>query len=162
MSAIKNIAVSLHESGTSLFAAKYAIYLAKQLGAKLYGVYVMDVKPLHDLLMARIFVPTEAIIHERDLEEQGMNLLKRVKKLAEAKNVAYESIFLKGIIHEEIVNKAKELNVDLLVIEDLKEVFSRREIFYDEGERIFRESCCPVVIVKNSECVEKLYKELEQ
>jgi nucleotide-binding universal stress UspA family protein len=43
----------------------------------------------------------------------------------------------------------------------LKEVFSRRETFYDEAERIFRESHCPVVIVKDHEHVEKLYKELE-
>jgi nucleotide-binding universal stress UspA family protein len=61
-----------------------------------------------------------------------------------------------------VVNKTRELSADLLVIGELKEVVSRREIFYDEGERIFRESPCPVVVVKNPEEVERAYKEIEQ
>ena len=73
-------------------------------------------------------------------------------------------MILKGVIHSEVVNKAKELGADLLVMGDLKEVLSWQEALYSEGERIFIESPCPVVVVKNpissrSE-VERLYNEL--
>jgi len=160
--AIKNIAVSLSGSAASLITAKYAIYLSKQLNAKLYAIYVVDARSLHELLKTRIFVEIEAVEYERDLKDQGINVLERVRKMAEIKKVEYEGLFLKGVVHEEVVNKTRELSADLLVIGELKEVVSRREIFYDEGERIFRESPCPVVVVKNPEEVERLYKELEQ
>lgn len=162
MSSIKNIIVSLSGSAASLCTAKYAIYLSRQLDAKLYAVYVVDDRSLRELLKTRIFVEIEAVEYERDLKDQGLNLLERVRKLAEIKKVEYEGILLKGVIHEEVVAKAKEIPADLVVIGELKEMVSRREIFYDEGERIFRESPCPVVVVKNPEEVERLYKELEQ
>lgn len=159
---ILNIAVSLSGSAVSLFTAKYAIYLSKQLNAKLYALYVVDARSLHELLKTRIFVEIEAVEYERDLKAQGVNVIERVRKMAEIKKVEYEGLLLTGVVHEEVVSKTRELNADLLVIGELKEVVSRREIFYDEGERIFRESPCPVVVVKNHEEVERLYKELEQ
>lgn len=162
MSSIKNIVVSLSGSAASLYTAKYAIYLSKQLNAKLYAVYVVDARSLHELLKSRIFVEIEAVEYERDLKDQGTNTLERVKKMAEIKKVECEGLLLKGVIHEEVVNTVKELSADLLVIGELKEIVSRREIFYDEGERIFRESSCPVVVVKNPEEVDRLYRELEQ
>lgn len=161
MVSIKTILVSLSGSIFSFITAKYAIYLARQLNAKLYAVYVVDEKSLHELLKTRIFVEVEAVEYERDLKDQGVNFLERIKKMAETKKIEYEGLLLKGVVHESVVEKAKELGADLLVIGELKEILSRKEIFYDEGERIFRESPCPVVVVKNPEKVENLYRELE-
>lgn len=156
--AIKTIAVSLSGSAASLVTAKYSIYLAKQLQAKLYAIYVIDEKSLRDLLKTRIFVEIEAREYERDLAQQGSSLLERINKMAQSKSVECESLLLRGVIHTEVVNKTAELNADLLVIGELKEVLSLKEVFYDEGERIFRDSPCPVVVVKNPENVERLYK----
>jgi nucleotide-binding universal stress UspA family protein len=158
--AIKNIVVSLSGSAASTVTAIYAIFLAKQLNAKLFAVYVVDARSLHELLRTCIFVEIEAMEYERDLKEQGLSLLERVRKLAEAKKVTCEGMLLKGIIHEEVVDAAREIGADLMVIGELKEVLSAKEIFYDEGERIFRESPCPVVVVKNSEKVERHFKDL--
>lgn len=162
MASIKTIVVSLSGSASSLVTAKYAIYLSKQLNAKLFAIYVIDDRSLRELLKARIFVEIEAVEYERDLKDQGTNLLERIRRMAEAKKVEYEAVFLRGVVHEEVVNKTREINADLLVIGELREILSRKEIFYDEAERIFRESPCPVVVVKNPEEVERLYKELQQ
>ncbi len=162
MTLIKNIVVSLSGSEASLLTAKYAIYLSRQLSARLYALYVVDSCSLHELLKTRIFVEIEAVEYERDLKDQGANILERVRKMSELKKVECETMLLKGVVHEEVVNKTRELSADLLVIGELKEVVSRRKIFYDEGERIFRESPCPVVVVKNPEEVERAYKEIEQ
>jgi len=162
MAKILNIAVSLSGSAASLITAKYAIYLSRQLNAKLYAIYVVDARSLHELLKTRIFVEIEAVEYERDLKDKGVNVIERVRKMAEIKKVEYEGLLLNGVVHEEVVNKVRELSAGLLVIGELKEIVSRREIFYDEGERIFRESPCPVVVVKNPEEVERLYKEVEQ
>ncbi|MDP2923183.1 MAG: universal stress protein [Candidatus Omnitrophota bacterium] len=159
--AIKTIVVSLAGSAASIVTAKYAIYLAKQLQAKLFTLYVVDEKSLHDLLKTRIFVEVEAREYERDLIEQGRSLLERIHKMAQSKSVECESLLLKGVIYAEVVNKVAELNADLLVVGELREVRSLKDAFYDEGERIFRESPCPVVVVKNPENVERLYREVK-
>ena len=46
------------------------------------------------------------------------------------------------------------------MIGDPSTTILEEETFYDEGERIFREAPCPVVVVKNASLVEKLYNEL--
>ncbi|MDD5194984.1 MAG: universal stress protein [Candidatus Omnitrophica bacterium] len=158
--AIKNIALSIAGSATSVISAKYAICLAKFLQAKLTAIYVIDEKALKDLLRSKIFVEVEALEYERDLREQGQVFLERVKKAAEAKGVQCDTMLLKGSIYKEVVATTQNLGADLLVMGELKEITSRTEIFYDEGERIFHESPCPVVVVKNQALVEKLYKEL--
>jgi len=158
--AIKNIVVSVAGGGLSLLTAKYAIYLAKIVGAKLTAIYVVDEKSLGDLLKSRVFVEVEAHSYKRELEDQGRSFLDRLKKAAENKGVQCDGALLEGVVHEQVLNKTKEVNADLLVMGELKDVLSRKELFYDEGERIFRESPCPVVVVKNSEEVERLYKEI--
>jgi len=158
--AIKSIVVSVAGASVSLTTAKYAIYLAKVLQAKLTAIYVVNESLLRELLTSRIFVETEVRVYERDLQQQGEVFLERIKKLAEAKGVVCETLLLSGSVHDEVVNKTRELGADILVMGELKEVLSRKETFYDEGERIFREAPCPVLVVKNPQAVEKLYKEL--
>jgi len=156
---IKNILVSVSGSLDSLLAAKYAICLAKITQAKLFVVYVINSKILGELLKSRIFVEAEARVYERDLEQQGKMFLERIKKMAEAKAVYCETFLPNGAISEQVIFKANELAADILVIGEMKELISRSAAFYDEGERIFRKSPCPVLMVKNHALVEVLYKE---
>jgi nucleotide-binding universal stress UspA family protein len=158
--AIKTIVVSIAGAPSSLITAKYAIYLAKLLQVKLFAIYVINAKVLRELLKSRIFVEVEAQAYERDLEQQGRVFLERVQKMAESKGVECEGLLLRGVVSDEVVNKTRELNADLLVMGELKELKSRTEVFYEEGERIFHRSPCPVVVVKNPVAVEFLYKEI--
>jgi nucleotide-binding universal stress UspA family protein len=158
--ALKTMVVSVAGSPGSLVTAKYAIYLAKLLTLKLFAVYVVNDRVLQELLRSRIFVEVEARAYERDLEQQGRVFLERIKKMAESKSVEFEGMLLKGVVSDEVILKTKELDADILVMGELKELSSRAEVFYDEGERIFRKSPCPVVIVKNPAGVENLFKEI--
>jgi nucleotide-binding universal stress UspA family protein len=158
--AVKNIVVSVTGAPHSLVAAKYAIYLSKLLNSKLTGLYVIDEKSLQELLKTKIFVEVEAMEFQRELEEQGKRFFERVKTMASSKGVEFEGVMLKGVVHTQVVNKAKEIGADILVMGELKEIKSMTETFYNPGERIFREATCPVVIVKNSAEVEKIYKEM--
>lgn len=158
--AVKNIMVCVAAEGISLITVKYAIYLSKVLQAKLSAMYVVNERLLHELLKSRVLVDIEAVGYEKDLEDQGSRLLERIKSMAGKKGVDCDVAILKGIVHEEIIKQANALNPDMLVMGELKEVLSLKETFYDEGERIFREAPCPVVVVKNASLVEKLYNEL--
>ncbi|MDP2911805.1 MAG: universal stress protein, partial [Candidatus Omnitrophota bacterium] len=142
---MKQIVVPLVGGSPSVITAKYAIYLAKILQVKVTAIYVIDEKAIQELLRSRVFVEIEAREYEIDMEQQARLFMQRVKILAENKKVELESLILKGEVHTEIAEKARELGADLLVMGDLKEVLSWKEAFYNEGERIFRESPCPVV-----------------
>lgn len=157
---IQHIVVAVGAVSNSLVPAKYAIALARQLQARLTGVHVVNAKVLQELLRSKVFVEVEARVYERDLEEQGRVFMERLKKMAESKGVPFESVIIRGEISSDVVKKAQELRADILVMGELKEVFSATDIFYDEGERIFRKASCPVLVVKNPAQVEALYKEL--
>jgi len=158
--AIKNIVASVAGGGISLITVKYAISLAKLLSAKLTAMYVVNEKLLAELLKSRILVDVEAQSYEKDLEDQGKRFLERIKSMCDSKGVECECMLLRGNVHEEISKHTQEINADLLVMGELKEVLSRKDTFYDEAERIFREAPCPVAVVKNASLVEKLYNEL--
>lgn len=158
---INKILVSITVMQASIITAKYAICLAKLLNARLYAIYVIDKKSLEELLHARIFVKAEEMEYEAELEEQGGSYLKRIKEMAEEKGVQVTPVLAKGTIHEEVVKKIEELNIDLLVMGELKRITSRIDIVYDEGEQIFRSAQCPVTVVKNPEAVEIMYEELK-
>ncbi len=158
--AIKNIMVCVATEGMSLITVKYAICLAKIFQARLSALYVVNERLLHELLKSRVLVDVEARSYERDLEDQGGRFLERIKSMSEKKGVICDAAILKGVVHEEVVKQANALGPDMLVMGELKEVLSLKETFYDEGERIFREAPCPVVVVKNASLVEKLYNEL--
>lgn len=157
---IRNIILAVAGGPASLVTAKYSICLAKLTGAKLTGLYVVNEKILQELVRSKVVVDIEARVYDRDLEEQGTLFLERIKKMAESKGVIFEGIVLKGVVHREITSTAKELNADLLVMGPLKEILSRKEIYVEEGERIFREINCPVVVAKNNDIIEQLYKQL--
>lgn len=157
---MKQIITPLAGGPASIITAKYAIYLAKLLQVKLTAIYVIDENAIQELLKSRVFVEIEAKEYEIDMEQQSKLFMQRIQTLAENKKVEFEALILKGEIHSEVVSKARELGADLLVMGDLKEVLSWKEALYSEGERMFRESPCPVVIVKNPQEAERLYKEL--
>ncbi len=157
---MNNIVVAVAGTAASLATAKYAVYLAKVLKVKLTGIYVVDEKTLKELLRSRIFVEVEAIQYERDLREQGELFLARFKKMAENKGVECDTHMLEGVVHEELIRKTVELGADLLVMGQPKERLSRVDAYYDEGEKILREAPCPVVLVRNTERVEQLFKEI--
>jgi len=157
---VKQIITPLAGGPASIITAKYAIYLAKLLQVKLTAIYVIDENAIQELLKSRVFVEIEAKEYEIDMEQQSKLFMQRIQTLAENKKVEFEALILKGEIHSEVVSKARELGADLLVMGDLKEVLSWKEALYSEGERMFRESPCPVVIVKNPQEAERLYKEL--
>lgn len=147
---INRILVSITIAEASIITAEYAICLAKLLNARLYAIYVIDKKSLEELLHARIFVRAEEMEYEAELEEQGNYYLKRIKEIAEAKGVQITPILAKGVIHEEVVNKIEELDIDLLIMGELKRVTSRIDMIYNEGEQIFRSAQCSVTVVKRA------------
>lgn len=155
-----SILVYVDGSDTCIAAAQYAIFLAKSLSRPLIAMYVVDTKVLGDLIKARIFVKEEALDYEYDLQQDGKRYLSYVEQLARAKGVACRTEMIAGEANVEVLKKAEELDVELLVLSELERRLSRRETHLDEKERILRKANCSVVIVKDEEKVASLYEEL--
>jgi len=158
---IRRIMVSIGGNERALLAAQYAVALARLLGAELIAIYVVDTKILGDLLKARIFIRMEEMDYAHDLEEDGRRYLNHVRDLAEAKGVGITTVLEKGEVHTIVTQKARELEADLLVMGELEAPRSRRDCYFDEGERIFREARCPVLVVKGNEKIRELYDSIE-
>ncbi|MCB1195323.1 universal stress protein [bacterium] len=156
----EKILVYVEASKESIIAAQYAVCMARWLGASLSAVYVVDVKTLEDLIKANIFVKMEEMDYEHDLEEDGKRYLNHVSELAAAKGVRIETSLLRGEVYSSVINKMEHDNIDLLVMGELDEPESRRDFYYNESERIFRKSPCPVLIVKEHDDIKTLYEHL--
>ena len=152
------IVLSVDATEAALDAARYAIALARAYGAQLHAVYVVNEKMLDELLSAKIFVQEEEIDLERDLVEDGKRYLGVVERLARDKDLVITTELLKGVVHREVVDKATQLDAGLIIIGEIEEPMSRRDIYFDEGEMILRLAKCPVLTVKGEQIVRSLWE----
>ncbi len=138
----KNILIPTDGSEIAEQAVEHGVRLAKALNAKVYGLYVIDIS-------AFAGIPTEAVWESMRvlLEEEGKKALASVKKLAEELGVDYETIIKEGIPAEEIVNVAKEKNVDLIVMGTAGRTGLDRFLLGSVAEKVVRTSSCPVMVV---------------
>jgi nucleotide-binding universal stress UspA family protein len=154
------ILVYIDGSDTCITAAQCAIFLAKSLGRGLTALYVVDTKVLGELVKARIFVKAEAEDYEYDLERDGKRYLSYVERMANAKGVECTTELLTGEPNVEVVKKVRELDAEILVLNELEPHRSRRDTQFDEKERMMRQVGCTVVIAKGEEKMGKLYESL--
>lgn len=145
----------------SITAAQFALTIAAATGATLKVFYVVNTKALNDLVTARIFLKEEQMEYEHDLQADAERYLNHVRDLARTKGIPIETESATGNVHQEIVNRVREEDIDLLLIGELSHIRSRRDEFYDESERAMRAVPCSVLIVKDEERVWELYNSLE-
>ncbi|UCD15303.1 MAG: universal stress protein [Candidatus Omnitrophota bacterium] len=157
---VNNIVVAIGGTTHSLVTAKYAVCLAKLLRASLTGVCVVNTKALEELLKSKVFVEVEVREFEQDLEAAGRRFLDKIKKLAEDKRVDFKGKVCKGVVAEQVMRQIEDLEAGLLVMGQPTKQLPDGKIFCEEAEDIFRESKCPVVVVRDAQAVENLYKEL--
>jgi len=157
----EKILVYIDGTEESLLTARYAITMAKIYNLELFGVYVVNLKVLEDLVKVNIFIPTEQADYEKDMEVDGQKYLNYLKELAEAKGVRVETVLAKGNVAEEVKKIALSKNVNIVIISQLKELLSRSEAFYDEKENIIHRMPMPVFIVKeDKEKILNLYNSI--
>lgn len=152
------IVLAVDATEAALDAARYAVALAKAYGAELHAVYVVNERMLEELLSAKVFVAEEEADLGHDLEEDGRRYLSAVERLAGAKGLTITTELARGVVHREVVDKATQLDASLIIIGEIEEPMSRRDVFFDEGEMILRLAKCPVLTVKGDDLVRTLYE----
>lgn len=154
---IRRILVYIDGTEEAITAAQYAICLAKNTGASLHALYVINTRALNDLVKARIFLDSEEAEYHRDLETDADRYLKHVDKMARRKGLEVRLEKCNGTVHQEIKKMVEKIDADILVIGELSHIRSRRDEFYNETERAMRLVQCSVLMVKDEERVWDLY-----
>jgi nucleotide-binding universal stress UspA family protein len=138
----KNILIPTDGSDTAEISVKQGIGLAKAIGAKVYGLYVIDTSTF-------IGVPTEAVWENMKdlLEEEGKKTLSRMEKMAKEAGVEHEIILGEGSPYKNIVQTAEEKEVDLIVMGTAGRVGLDRFLLGSVAEKVVRTAPCSVMVV---------------
>ena len=157
---IKRILVYIDGSEQSFSASQYGVYMARALGAELYGIYVVNTRALNDLVKSHIFIQEEEAEYHRDLESDADRYLKLFQEMAEAKGLTPVCMKKSGAVHQLVKELIDEKGIDMLIMGELSRIRSRRDETYNEAERTMRYVACPVLIAKDEDRVQDLYDRL--
>lgn len=141
--AYRRILVGTDGSDCSARAAAHAVYLARELGARLYAVNAVNVE--------RAF---SAGIHfgeaVAELEQAGKEAIAAVKVMAGAAGVECEEILASGKPHRAIIQLSDEVDADLVVVGSTGMTSLERALIGSESESLMRYSKRPVLLVHES------------
>ena len=139
----KKILIPTDGSKTAAAAIYHGVGLAKGLGAKVYGLYVIDIS-------AFAGIPTEAIWESMRglLEEEGKRALATVERTAKAQGVQYELIIREGIPSEDIAKVAEDEGTDLIVVGTAGRTGLNRFLLGSVAEKVIKIAPCPVMVVR--------------
>lgn len=159
---LKRILLYVDGSEGCITAAQFGIVLAKIHNAELTALYVVNISLLKELVKARIFIKTEEMDYEQDLEQDGQRYLRYIEELARVKGVQIKTELVKGVVNKEVTDRIESYQADLLIMGELEPVRSRTDTFHDEAELVFRKAKCSVLVVKDANHVEQLYRAVEE
>ena len=137
---LQKILVPVDFSDCCRKALQYAIPFAKQFGAELILVHVVEPYPL---------VPEMAPYDFENLDDAKKELQNLQKQVAPV--VTSTTSLRTGTPHLEITEAARELGADLIVISTHGRKGLTRRVFGSTTEKVARYANCPVLIVREQE-----------
>jgi|SRR5208337_4017701 len=146
---IKRILVPTDFSRRSLEALERAIDLAREHYSEIVLVHVIEPLPY---AVGRWSDSTKLLEH---CTEEGRNQLARLTKRAVALYPKCTSEVHFGILHEAILELARKLNVDLIVVVARSHHGFFERIRVSLAERLLRQAPCPVLAVQTGGGIDK-------
>ena len=143
MVTLKKILCPVDHSECSYLALKYAISLALKDEAKLYLMHVIDSR-LDDTEIYK-FSPYK--FNEIDVSKIREDLLKSLPE-GTTDILEVETIVIKGVPFNEIINAATEISVDLIVIGTHGRTGLSHVMLGSVAEKVVRKATCPVLTVR--------------
>jgi nucleotide-binding universal stress UspA family protein len=144
---LKNILVPTDFSPASKKAFSYALRLAEQLGSELTLLHVLE--PETPLTLAGR--PVAAAFSKVELADMKKSLRAMADEAESAGIACAKSIVRTGVATHEIIEAAKELDVDLIVIATHGFTAWKHFAIGSTAERVARAAPCPVLVVREKE-----------
>lgn len=145
----RNILCPTDLSEPARLATDYALEFAKQFGARLHLLHVIEDPVLYSPAFGG-YVPKP-----EEFEEFAKTALDNWVLPQDAGSVEIVRRYTHGRAHQEILRDSKENEIDLVVMGTHGRGFIPHLLMGSVAERVVRESNCPVLTVRPSEAVEK-------
>lgn len=142
MKPIKRILVPVDFSECSDEAMQYATMVARRLKARVYLVHV--IQPF-TYGMTETF---NLVDHYTALKMIAGPMLDQARKKLSKQGVSVETDLLSGPAHREILQKARRVDVDLIVIGTHGRTGMEHLLLGSVAEKVVRMSACPVLTVR--------------
>jgi len=143
MITLKKILCPVDHSECSYLALKYAISLALKDEAQLYLMHVIDTR-LYD---TEIYKFSSYKPNEIDISKIREDLLKSLPE-GTTDVLKVETIVVKGIPFNEIINAASEIGADIIVIGTHGRTGLSHIMMGSVAEKVVRKAPCPVLAVR--------------
>ncbi|MCD1294957.1 universal stress protein [Methanocella sp. CWC-04] len=135
------ILVPTDGSDYSFHAGEHAVYLAKNLGAKVYVLNVVNV----DLAFHTGIHYAEGVT---ELEAEGKKATDKIRALCADNGVECEEIIIKGQPSDSIISFSEEIKADCIVIGSIGMSALERVLVGSVSEKVMRHAKCPVLMVR--------------
>ncbi|WP_227939784.1 universal stress protein [Alkalihalobacillus deserti] len=132
--------VAVDGSEQSLKAAEKGIILAKKSNAYVYVVYVVD----RSISKAEVMQTWDSL----GITEKKQKKFKWVERAAEKEKISYEVKLLRGEPGIAIVNFAKEVGADLIIIGSRGLNQFQQLVLGSVSHKVMKRATCPVLIIK--------------
>lgn len=141
MEAIKKILIATDGSDNTKEAVSYGLWLAKELGAEVTTLYVIDQTSFVSFPMDSSIVSVYSL-----LENEGKRAVEDVKAEGDAAGVKVTPMVLEGSPTRKIVETAA--GFDLVVLGTLGRSALSKLFMGSVAERVTRYAPCPVLVVR--------------
>jgi nucleotide-binding universal stress UspA family protein len=145
MEMIKKILVPIDFSDYSRKALEYSVDFAKQFNAKITLIYVIEpiVYPA-DLSLGQMVLPTPPT----DYTEKSKKELKQLAEEIIGEKLNYEIEIRTGKPFIEIIDTAREIDADLIIIATHGHTGVEHLLFGSTAEKVVRKAPCPVLTLR--------------
>lgn len=145
MKPFDRILIAIDFSENSSYAFDYALMLARQFDAELTVMHVIN-EPID---LRGFYVPHISFEQlEKEIEAGAAGMMEKFCREKMGDFTRYTTCIINGIPYEEIIGKAKEIDVSLIVVGTHGRTGLDHIIFGSTAERVVRSSPCPVLSIR--------------
>lgn len=139
-----HILVATDGSTTAERATAHAVELARQFGAELHAVYVIETRTGYD----NAIVDPEVV--RQNFQEEGEEALTAIEDRADSE-LTVTTTFREGVPHEELLTYVDENNIDLVVMGSKGRSAFKTLLLGSVTEAVLHSATVPVLIIDGQE-----------
>jgi len=145
MKPFEKILTAIDFSESSDFAFEYALTLARQFQAELIVMHVIN-EPVD---LRGFYVPHISFEQlEKEIEEGAVKMMEKFCQTKMGDFSRFTTVVSAGIPYEEVLRKAEEAGVSLIVLGTHGRTGIDHLIFGSTAERVVRSATCPVLTIR--------------
>jgi nucleotide-binding universal stress UspA family protein len=147
---IKKILIPTDFSPSAMHALKYALELNKVFNARLYLLHVLqDITDFSEFNLSPSILPQLYA----EFEQNATKRLEEIVSTMVPPDIACDTYIVHGVPFYEIIQFAKDENIDLILIGSHGRTGLKHVLFGSTAEKVVKKASCPVLSVRHPESI---------